>query len=240
MGLSNNKTQSWNTPFRRRLRETLHWLVLAASLLLIFQISWDAFNNISFVTNAVYLKVQFWVCLFFIVDVFIEFFLYPPTWRYVSGHILFLLVSIPYSNIISFYDIHLSAEATYLVQLVPMIRTAYVLVIVLRALTSNRISGMFVAYLTLLMTIIYFASLMFFIEEHFINPSVDSFWSALWWAFMCCNTVGSNITPITQTGTVLQIVLSLSGILMFPVFTVYITNALTSRKASAQKAPQQS
>lgn len=219
-----------DTPGKRHLRELSHWLVLIASIILIVLISWDAFNNISFVSNPLYLKVQFWICLFFIADVFVEFFLYPLKWNFIVGHILFLLVSVPYTDIISYFDIQLNPEVTYIIQLVPMIRTAYVLVIVLRALTSNRISGLFVAYLTLLLSIVYFSALMFFIEEHFINPSVDSFWSALWWAFMCCNTVGSNIEPITQTGTVLQIVLSLSGLLMFPVFTVYITNTLTSRK----------
>ncbi|MDE7397632.1 MAG: potassium channel family protein [Muribaculum sp.] len=227
---ADKKTPYWNTPFKRRLRNILHWMVLFASIALIVLISWDAFNNISFVSSPTYRIIEFWICIFFIFDVIAEMFLYPPTWRNIIGHGLFLLVSIPYSAIIHHYNIHLSAEIAYLVQLVPMIRTAYVLVIVLSAFTSNRISGLFVSYLALLMSVIYFSSLMFYIEEHFINPGVTSYWASLWWAFMCCNTVGSNITPITHTGVVLEIVLSLAGLILFPVFTVYITNALTSRK----------
>ena len=144
-------------------------------------------------------------------------------------HIFFLLVSIPYINIIAYYGIELNPEMQYLIRFVPMIRAGYVLALVLGVLFSNKISGLFATYLGLLIATVYFASLMFFIEEHYINPGVSTYWSALWWAFMDVTTVGCNINCITPTGKVLGVILAAEGLILFPVFTVYITNSLSQR-----------
>ncbi|WP_303744439.1 potassium channel family protein, partial [uncultured Muribaculum sp.] len=122
-----------------------------------------------------------------------------------------------------------SPEMLYLVRFIPMIRAAYVLAIVLGVLSTDKISSMFAAYVGLLITTVYFASLMFFIEEHYVNPGVTTFWSSLWWAFMDVTTVGCNINAITPTGKVLAVILAAEGLILFPVFTVYITNAMTRK-----------
>lgn len=216
---------------KRRILLILHILVLLMSIALIVLISYDAFRNISFIANEMYLKLQFWICLFFIFDIIVEFFLYPKKWTYICQHLLFFIVSIPYLNIIAYYNIQLSLEMLYLVRFIPMIRAAYVLAIVLGVLSTDKISSMFAAYVGLLITTVYFASLMFFIEEHYVNPGVSTFWSSLWWAFMDVTTVGCNINAITPTGKVLAVILAAEGLILFPVFTVYITNAMT-RKSS--------
>ena len=41
---------------------------------------------------------------------------------------------------------------------------------------------------------------------------------------MNMTTVGSNIYAITPTGRVLSVLLSALGMMMFPIFTVYVTN----------------
>lgn len=217
------------SPRRMRLVKILHTLVLIASMGLIVLISWDSFNNISFLASEQYMKIQFWICMFFIFDIVAEFFIYPRKWHYVLTHIFFLLVSIPYINIIAYYDIALNPEMQYLIRFVPMIRAGYVLALVLGVLFSNKISGLFATYLGLLIATVYFASLMFFIEEHYINPGVRTYWSALWWAFMDVTTVGCNINCITPTGKVLGVILAAEGLILFPIFTVYITNSLSQR-----------
>lgn len=52
---------------------------------------------------------------------------------------------------------------------------------------------------------------------------VTSYGKALWWAFMNVTTVGSNIVPKTATGEVLCVVLAAAGMMLFPIFTAYIT-----------------
>ena len=62
--------------------------------------------------------------------------------------------------------------------------------------------------------------------EHGPNPLVKGYGDALWWAFMDVTTVGSNIIAVTPTGRVLSVLLAALGMMMFPIFTVYITNLI--------------
>lgn len=59
-----------------------------------------------------------------------------------------------------------------------------------------------------------------------MNPLVNGYGDALWWAFMDVTTVGSNIIAQTVTGRVLSVLLAALGMMMFPIFTVYITNLI--------------
>ena len=106
--------------------------------------------------------------------------------------------------------------------------------IVVGWLSSNRVSGLFTSYITMLMATVYFSSLIFFVLERGINPMVNDYGSALWWAFMDVTTVGSNIYAVTVTGKVLSVVLAALGMMMFPIFTVYVTSLV--EKANKKKA----
>lgn len=236
----NNQSISKENKSRKRFLTFLHILVLIGSLVLIIFISYDCFRNISFLASPTYMKVQLYICLLFIADVIIEFFMSEKKWKYFYTHLFFLIVSIPYLNIIHYLDITLSPEMEYLVRFIPMIRAAYVLTIVLGILSTDKISSLFTAYLGLLIATVYFASLMFFIEEHYVNPGVTTYWSALWWSFMDVTTVGCNINAITPTGKVLAVILAAEGLIMFPIFTVYITNALTRTKSNSRNVDKKS
>ena len=227
----------------------LHLAVLAGSLALIAFISYDTFRNVSFIENQQYLKAQFWICLLFMVDIVAEFFISPRKWYYFVTHIFFFLISIPYLNILDYYGVHLSGEMMYLIRFIPMLRAAYVLAIITGALSSNRVSSMFIAYIALLMTIVYFSSMMFFVEEHKINPDCTSYPQALWWSIMCMTTAGSYVGEYTITGKVLSVILSGGGLILFPVFTVYITHAVAGtpdddavngNSASTETKPEES
>jgi hypothetical protein len=84
----------------------------------------------------------------------------------------------------------------------------------------------------MLMATVYFSSLIFFVLEHVVNPMVTRYTDALWWAFMDVTTVGSNIYAVTATGKILSVVLAALGMMMFPIFTVYVTSLL--QKFNAQ------
>lgn len=155
-----------------------------------------------------------------------EFFLAKHKGRYLRTHFIFLLVAIPYQNIITYYGWTFSPEITYLLRFIPLLRGGYALAIVVGWLTYNKASSLFVSYLTMLLATVYFSSLAFFVLEHKVNPLVHSYGDALWWAFMDVTTVGSNIIAVTVTGRVLSVLLAALGMMMFPIFTVYITNLI--------------
>lgn len=210
-------------------------LIILASLLLVIDISIDTFNNISFQTQDSYLRIQFGVCIFFLGELFYEFIISKNKTYYIKTHLLFIFISIPYLNIINYFNISLSEEAKILIRLIPLIRGGYAFYILVEWFCKNKTKSLFISYLTILLTCIYFSSLIFYAVEHNVNKSVDSYGNALWWAWMNVTTVGSNIFAITPVGKVLSIILPVLGMMMFPIFTVYITSVVqkTNKKRSS-------
>ncbi len=214
----------------------LHIIIMLLSLFLIYIISRDTFKNEAFYTEPHFQKVQFWICMVFLFDFFVEFFLSDHKWDYLKTHFIFFLVSIPYQAILFYIGIPLPKEIEYLVRYIPLIRGGYALAIVVSWFTYNRATSLFWTYIITLLSTVYFASLTFYLFEYKINPLVENYPDALWWAFMDVTTVGSNITAVTTVGRVLSVLLAALGMMMFPIFTVYVTNIVTKRNKEASES----
>lgn len=205
----------------------LHLIILILSIFLVVCISVDTFHNEAFYEMPQFMKIQLWICVVFLADFFIEFFISPNKKHYLSTRFIFFLVSIPYNSIINHYGWDFSPTATYLIRYIPLIRGGYAMAIVVSWFTYNKATGLFISYLVTLLFTIYFSSLAFFLFEHGPNPLVKDYSDALWWASMDATTVGSNIVAVTPVGRILSVLLAAIGMMMFPIFTVYITNILT-------------
>ena len=213
----------------------LHILILALSVLLIVMISIDTFQGVQFYTQSKFQKWQFWICVVFMADFFIELILSDRRWHYLATHFIFFFVAIPYQAIIYHYGWNISRELDYVIRYMPLIRGGYAMAIVVGWFTSNRATGLFFSYIITLISTVYFASLTFYLFEHGVNPLVHKYKDALWWAAMDVTTVGSNIVAVTGVGRVLSVLLAALGMMMFPIFTVYVTNLLTKRNQNAEE-----
>lgn len=212
----------------------LHILILFLSVFLVVRISIDTFDNEAFYLEPRFIKFQFWICIVFLFDFFVEFFLATNKWHYIRNRFIFFLVSIPYNSIISFYGWTFSPQVTYALHYIPLIRGGYAMSIVVSWFTYNKATGLFISYLATLIFTIYFASLAFYVFEHHVNPLVKDYQDALWWACMDATTVGSNIVAVTPVGRILSVLLAALGMMMFPIFTVYVTNLLTRTKQQGE------
>lgn len=220
---------------RNRIMTTIHLVVILLAILLIALITLDTLRDISFLADETYLRVQFICCLFFEFDILLEIILSQNRWKYLRTHVLFILISIPYLNIIHYYHIPLQPEWQYVLRFVPMIRAAYVFAMVTGVTTSSRfVNTMLSTYMMVIIMIVYFCSLTFFVSEHYVNPGVPDYWSSLWWSIMSLTTAGCGIHAITPTGHVLGVVLSAAGLILFPVFTVFLTNKFSDEKQTSQ------
>lgn len=211
----------------------LHIMVLLLSLYLVYSISKDTFRGVSFGDYS-FQRTQFWICCFFLIDIIIEFILSKRKWHYVVTHFIFFLICIPYTALIYHFGWDISKEAAYLLRYIPLIRSAYILAIVVSWFSYSRATGLFFSYLIILLSTVYFASLTFYLFEFHHNPLVKNYTDALWWAAMDVTTVGSNIVAVTTVGRVLSVTLAALGMMMFPIFTVYITNIVTSHNRQGQ------
>lgn len=209
---------------QRTIKWISHSIVLLLSVALICWISYDTFENVPFLQNRTYMTFQLFVCMVFIADFFIELAMSRAKWAYVRYHWFYLLISIPYLNIINIFDIDFTQNTLYFLRFIPLIRGAYSLAMVVGYFSSNRAMSLLASYAAILLSIIYFASLIFYQQEKNINSDVTDYWLALWWACMNVTTIGCYINPLSIAGKVCGVVLAGMGMLMLPLFTVFITS----------------
>ena len=200
-----------------------HFVVLALSLALITFISYDTFKGEPFLENSTYMTFQLWVCVIFIADYCLGIFFADNKKKYAGRHLFFLLISIPYLNIIEMFHINFAPETLYYIRFIPLVRGAYALMMVVGYFSADRAISLISQYAVILLTIIYFSSLIFFYVEKNINSDVNTYWDALYWAAMNVDTVGSYISAVSVVGKILSIVLAVSGMMMLPLFTVFVT-----------------
>lgn len=73
----------------------------------------------------------------------------------------------------------------------------------------------------------------FFLLEKGINPNVNRFIDGLWWAFATATTTGyGDITPKTDGGKILSVLLMLSGLALFAMYTALFAEAILNIKAN--------
>lgn len=219
-----DNTQPHIPRFMVYLHRFMDFVVIALSIMLIVWISIDTFEKIDFLQNHQYMTFQFWVCVVFIIDYIVEVISSEDRGRTARKRLLFLLLSIPYLNIINQLDLHLNHDALYFVRFIPLMRGALAMSIVIGYLSKNAISSLFLSYITIMLLVAYFGSLIFYQREYGVNPDVKSYGDALWWTAMNLVTVGCNISPVTVSGKVVAVVLPITGMIIFPLFTVYLTN----------------
>lgn len=207
-----------------RVLDIMNVAIIIVSAMMIAWMSYDTLLRIDFMTDSGYLNFQLLVCVFFIADFIVGLCYAPRKWHYIRSRWLFLLVSIPYLNIISNLHIYVIPGILNLLSFVPLIRGALAMAIVVNWVSRNAVTSLFMSYLVIMLMVSYFCSLIFYQRESGVNPQVNDFGTALWWAAMNMSTVGCNIEPITWAGRVVAVILPCSGMVIFPLFTVYLTD----------------
>jgi hypothetical protein len=201
-------------------------LLVFLSIVLVVSITVSTLRGVPYDEQPVYMSIQLTVCILFLVDFLLEWMMSSRRARFFGTHLLFLLISIPYLNIVKATDMDVSHTTLVVLRFIPLVRGVYVLIMIVGWFTSRRATTLFYSYLLLVVSMVFFASLIFYEMERTVNPQVTSFPIALWWAWMDVTTVGSNISAVTPIGRILAVILAAMGMMLFPIFTVYITSLM--------------
>lgn len=221
---------------KRKIRDTriVNWLnifVLMGSLSIIGSLSYDILTAGHYRPDSTMtLNIQMAVCSIFILDFIVRLAISDRRWKFIRNNFILLVFSIPFLNIVHYQHIEMSHEMHYLLGFVPLLRGGYGLVMITRWFTRRNATSLMVSYLSILLALTYFTSLIFFVAEKGVNPLVKTYWDALWWACMDLTTVGSNIIAVTTVGKFLSVFLAGSGMMMLPIFTVYITDKVINSR----------
>ena len=208
------------------LQLALHLSAFMLSLLLVISISIDTFRGVPFYEDANYLDLQFWICVLLIILFAIEVYADDNSWAYFGRHIFFLLLIIPYLTLFDWWGVELSSEMEFLFRFIPLIRGYIAFTVIAYGLMRDLTAGLLITYIVVLFSFIYYCSLIFFVLEVNTNPMVHNFWDSLWYSCMTATTAGCSIQAVTPVGKVISVLLALAGMMLLPVFTVYLTNII--------------
>lgn len=217
-----------------KLLHGLQVLVLLAAAALVVIASVDVFTTHSFTSSPWAIQLQSLICAVMAIELCVEYFISDHRTRYVLTHWPFLLLCIPYSLALGSLGIEFAEPWALIMQIIPLLRAVFVFGELLSALRFSNVGSITGAYVALLAAILYFSSLIFYIAEYGINPEVHTFRSAFYWAVMSMTTTGSNIPEMTVIGQALAAILPASGLILFPVFTVYIASSIARASKGAQ------
>ena len=216
------------------LRSAMEVLAVIAGIVLLAALSWEIIGGSGTRFSAFYLNVQLAVCVVFLLDFFVLWSAAQRKMRYLGRNLLFLLISIPWLNILGWCGVSVTRDWGVVVGLLPVLRAFLAMVIIVRWLTSdNKMRRMLVAYVFTVVIFTYISGLVFFEYEAGVNPKLHGFGNALWWAWMNVTTVGAEIFPVTAIGKVFCIMLPSLGMMFFPIFTTYVLQEYTHKKERA-------
>lgn len=218
----------------KRIIDWFNILVLLGSLAIIASLSYDILTVGRYRPDSrMTLGIQLVVCSVFILDFAVRWAISSRKGRFVLNNIILLLFSIPYLNIVQYTQADIPHELHYLLGFVPLLRGGYGLVMITRWFTRRSATSLMVSYLSILVAVTYFTSLIFFVAERGVNTGVTTYWDSLWWACMDMTTVGSDIVAVTPVGKILSVFLAAAGMMMLPIFTVYITDRVVNSRSRA-------
>lgn len=212
------------------LLRTLGAIKVLAGLTLLAAVSWEVLggNRTSF--SPTFLHIQFVICMIFLCDFFLRWAAAERGTHFVLHNLLFLLISIPYLNLIHWAGIDLPRSLGMLFGLIPLLRAFLAMVIVVGWLVNNNVRRLLAAYIFTVVVFTYISALIFYDYEAPVNPALHGFGNALWWAWMNVATVGAAIFPVTPVGKLFSVLLPLVGMMFFPIFTTYILNEFASSR----------
>lgn len=205
---------------------------IIAAISLLFALSYEILEGNRTHFSKGYMTLQLAVCIIFLLDFAVQISAEENKWHFLRHNILFLLLSIPYLNIIHWFGILPPREWALGLTAIPILRMLLAIYLLARRIIEDGIQRLFTAYAFTLLLFTYMSALIFYDFEIGANPDLVSFADALWWAFMNMTTVGSSIIPITAIGKILAVLLPLFGMLVLPLFTVYISNLFKQGKKS--------
>ena len=161
------------TPFVRNL--SLNIVTLAAGALLLLAMSVEILTGDHRHFSQAYLWIQFAVCIVFLADFFIRLARSERRTRFFLRNLLFLLLSIPYLNLVDWFSLELARGWAMLIGLTPLLRGFLALYIIVAWLARNRFNQLLAAYLFSVLVFTYLASLVFYDYEILVNPRLTDY-----------------------------------------------------------------
>ena len=153
----------------------LYSIAMFMSVFVLVLLAVEILKGSNVIPKHVYLDIQLLICSILMIDFWYQFYLSPKKWKFFVTYFVLLLVSIPYYNIVNWFDISVTATQSVMLRAIIFIRGGYGLIVMINWFTKSKVTHIMITYLILLVAMAYFGSLVFYSIEKGINPSLRNF-----------------------------------------------------------------
>jgi voltage-gated potassium channel len=214
-----------------------HWeiFILILSLYVIIELALEIIYPFSEVTIKMINQIDFVICIIFLGDFF--YYLYKAgdlpdniedrnernkirkqgRLHYLKYHWIDLVASIPFMTFMRAFRL------IRVIRMIRLLRGVKGLVNIFRMLGTSKLQNILISYIIIMILVMGYCSLAFYSFEKGVNPNVNNYFDAFWWAFVSLTSIGyGDIYPTTTEGRIVGMVLALAGMGLFSIITAQL------------------
>lgn len=218
---------------KKRILSIWDFLIILLSVYTVGEFFIELVTKIPAATQEGLEIADFVICLLFLADWFYYFITSKEKGKYFVKHLIDLIASIPFAQILRPLRI---VRAVRIIRLLRLIRGIKGAERFLTFFVKNKARSAMTIYIIITTAIYFYGTLGIYNFESGVNKNISSFGDAMWMAFTTLTTVGyGDCYPITAGGRILCALLVLTGMGLFSLFTAeFATYILKEVKAVSQ------
>jgi len=208
----------------------LNSLIIILSIYVLFALLIDTFFKLPTEISRLLFTIDNGICFIFIFDFSIRFYRAEHKLKFMKWGWIDLISSIPSVDILR------AGRLIRLIRLLRVLRTFRSTRVLINHIFKSKIKGTMTTVSIITLLIIISSSISILIVENAPESNIKTAEDALWWAMVTVTTVGyGDKFPVTTDGRIIAVVLMISGVGLFGVFTGYISSIFVSERKKEEK-----
>lgn len=203
----------------------LNLMIIILSIYVLASLLVDTFLKLPTEVSSLLLKIDNSICIVFIVDFFIRFGRAENKLKFMRWGWVDLISSIPSVDILRI------GRLLRLILLLRVLRAFRSTKVLVHHIFKNKIRGTMTTVSIITLLIIIASSISILIVENVPESNIKTAEDAIWWAMVTITTVGyGDKYPVTTEGRIIAVVLMITGVSLFGIFTGYISSIFVSER----------
>jgi len=208
----------------------LNSLIIILSIYVLFALLIDTFFKLPTEISRLLFTIDNGICFIFIFDFSIRFYRAEHKLKFMKWGWIDLISSIPSVDILR------AGRLIRLIRLLRVLRTFRSTRVLINHIFKSKIKGTMTTVSIITLLIIISSSISILIVENAPESNIKTAEDALWWAMVTVTTVGyGDKFPVTTDGRIIAVVLMISGVGLFGVFTGYISSIFVNERQKEEK-----
>jgi voltage-gated potassium channel len=208
----------------------LNSLIIILSIYVLLALLIDTFFKLPPEISKLLFTIDNGICFIFIFDFSIRFYRAEHKLKFMKWGWIDLISSIPTVDILR------AGRLIRLIRLLRVLRAFRSTRVLINHIFKSKIKGTMTTVSIITLLVIISSSISILIVENAPESNIKTAEDALWWAMVTVTTVGyGDKFPVTTDGRIIAVVLMISGVGLFGVFTGYISSIFVNERQKEEK-----